>query len=90
LCQKKFKKQQQILQEVVVPISQVKLLMNKIEKDIIVFDGGNIHTPPIHPPEGMRWWSIKVQDLYVDNKVNSDMGSTLPYIDGALLFICLP
>jgi hypothetical protein len=62
----------------------------QIDKDIIVFDGGNIHTPHVHSPEGMKWHSIKVQDLYVDNKVNGDMGLTFPHIDGEFLFIFLP
>jgi hypothetical protein len=76
-----------ILREVLVPSSQVKLSTNEIDKDIVVFDCGNSHTPPIHPLKGMKWRSIKVQDLYDDNKVNGDMGLTFPRIDGALLFI---
>jgi hypothetical protein len=89
-ARKNIKKQQQTLQEIVVPISQVKLSTNKIDKNIIVFDGGNIHTPPLRPKDGKKWCSIKVHDLYINNEVNGDMGLTFPHIDGALPFICLP
>ncbi len=89
-ARKKIKKQQQILWEVVVPISQVKLSMNNIDKDIIVFDGGYINTPPIRPPDGMNCCSIQVHDLYIVDEVNGDMGLTFPRINGALPFICLP
>ncbi len=73
-----------------MPISQVKLSTNKIDKDIIVFDGGNIHTPPICPPDVMKWRSNSVHDLYVDNEVNGDMGLIFSCVDGTLWFIHLP
>jgi hypothetical protein len=64
--------------------------MNEINKNIIVFDSGNIHTPPIRPPDGIKWHSIILHDLYFDDEVNGDMGLTFPRIDGALPFIHLP
>jgi hypothetical protein len=64
--------------------------MNNIDKDIIVFDGGYINTPPIRPPDGMNCCSIQVHDLYIVDEVNGDMGLTFPRINGALPFICLP
>ncbi len=55
-----------------------------------MFDGDNIHTLPICPPEGIEWHSSKVQDLYIDDEANDDIGLTLTRIDGAHLFIHLP
>jgi hypothetical protein len=42
-----------LLQESVVPLSQVKISINEIDSEIIVFDGGNEITPPIRPPDGI-------------------------------------
>jgi hypothetical protein len=44
-----------------VPLTQVKLSINEIDSEIIVFDGGNESTPPIRPPDDIRWRSIPIR-----------------------------
>jgi hypothetical protein len=47
-------------------------------------------TPPIQPPDGIRWRSIPVQDLHVEDELSGDIGLSFPRIDGTSPFICLP
>ncbi len=47
-------------------------------------------SPPIIPPDGIRWRSILVQDLHIEDKIRGDIGLSFPRIDGTSPFICLP
>ena len=75
LCwaRKKCGKIEQLLQEIAVPLTQVKLSNNDIDPIIIVSNGGNEGTPPIRPPEGIRWHSIPIRHLYVEDKLMGDI-----------------
>jgi hypothetical protein len=91
-CQaiKKLKKQQHLLQEVVVPPDQLKLSTKEIDGNIIVFVGGNSHCPSMRPPKGIEWHSHHVSELHIQDETSSHIGLTFPLIDGAPSFICLP
>ncbi len=91
-CQamKKLKKQQCLLQEVVVPPDQLKLSTKEIDNNIIVFDRGNSHCPPIRLPKEIKWRSHHVSELHIQDETSSHLGLTFPCIDGALPFIRLP
>jgi hypothetical protein len=73
-----LKKQEHVLREVVVPMTQLKITTSKIDNEVIVFDGGNNNTPPIHPPNGIQWHSISVRELCTDDKTRGDIGLTFP------------
>jgi hypothetical protein len=92
---KKFRKQQQLLSEVIVPpsINQNLLSASAIQKDIVVVDGGDIGNPSILPPDGINWRSVSVRDgchLYVPDDSNPLRGLTFARIDGVLPFIKMP
>jgi hypothetical protein len=93
-CQamRKLKKQQRLLQEVVVSPDQLKLSTRENEDNIIVFEGGNSHCPPIRPPKatGIEWCSHHVSELHIQDETSIQIGLTFPRIDSALTFICLP
>ncbi len=89
-ARKKFMKQQRVLHEVVIPCNQYKLSIQEIEDDIIVFDGGNLTTPPILPPDGPAWRCIPISKLYVDNETNPNVGLSCLRINNSLPFIWLP
>ncbi len=55
-AQKKRRKQDHLLREMVVPPHQNKLSTTEIDSDIIVFDGGGPMSPPIQPPDGIDSW----------------------------------
>jgi hypothetical protein len=95
LCaKKKFKKQQTLLSKVIVPYNQIKLLsIDKIDSQVVVFDGGNDNNPPIRPPDGVMWHRISIRDgrhIYVDDETNPDRGLTFARIDNSLPFTRLP
>jgi hypothetical protein len=92
LCRarKKQRKQDQLLREIIVPSTQVKISTTQIHSDIIVFDGGGDSTPPIQPPDGFARRSIPVSDLHIEDEVRGDIGLTFPIIDGTSPFIRLP
>ena len=46
-------KQDRLLQEIVVPPTQVKMFTTEIDSEIIVFDGGGQMSPP-----GGIWWRV--------------------------------
>ncbi len=67
LCRarKKQWKQDRMLREIIVPSTQVKFSPTQIDSEIIVFDGGDDTTPPIQPPDGIKWCSIHVRELFI-------------------------
>jgi hypothetical protein len=87
---KKFNKQQRVLCEVAILCNQHKLLIQEIEDQVIVFDGGNPKTPPILPPDGLTWRCMPVSNLYVEDKINPDLGLLCPRFNISLSFIWLP
>ncbi len=91
-CQamKKLKKQQRLLQEVVAPPDQLKLSTKEIDNNIIMFDGGNSHCPPIRLPKRIEWCSHHMSELHIQDETSGHIGLTFPRIDGALPIICLP
>ena len=94
-AKKKFKKQQRLLREVVVPPNvTINLLSTKeIDKEIIVFDGGNNANPPLRPPDGVNWRCISIATgthLHVEDETNPDRGLTYARLNNALPFIRMP
>jgi hypothetical protein len=87
---KKFNKQQCVLCEVAIQCNQHKLLIQEIEDEVIVFDGGNPKTPLILPSDGLTWRCMPVSDLYVEHKTNSNSGLSCPWVNNSLPFIWLP
>ncbi len=83
-------KQDQLLQEIVVPPNQVKMSTTENDSEIIVFDGGGKMSPPIRPADGIQWRSIPVQDLHIDDECSGDNGLSIPRIEGTSPFIRLP
>jgi hypothetical protein len=79
LCRarKKLKRQECVLREVVVHMTQLKITTSKINKEVIVFDRGNNNTPPICPPNGIQWHSISVRELCTEDKTGGDIGLIL-------------
>ena len=80
-AKKKFKKQQRLLQENIVPTNlSFKLLSTQeIDEEIIVFDGGNKDNPPLRPPDGLIWRCISITNdrhIYVDDETNPALGLT--------------
>ena len=51
-AKRKRKKTKGLLEEVFLPANLFTLSSELIDREIIVFDGGNPHTPPIKPPYG--------------------------------------
>ncbi len=49
-----------------------------IDREIIVFDGGNPHTPPIKPPNGVNWQSLSVRLLHIQDNIQPNTGLTAP------------
>ena len=45
---------------------------------------------PIWPPHGIRWHSIPVRDLHIEDTLIGDIGLSFPRIDGTSPFIRLP
>ncbi len=80
--QKKKQKITNLLREVVVPSNQFKLTTQDIDSEIVVFDGGNISSPPIKPPDDILWCSISVNILYVEDEIDPNIGLTFPMMDG--------
>jgi hypothetical protein len=89
-ARKKQRKQDRMLHEIRVPPTQVLLSPNQIDSDIIVFDGGDDSTPPIRPPDGIKWRSIHVRQLYIPDVTDHQFGLSFPKINGASPFILLP
>jgi hypothetical protein len=65
-------------------------LIQKIEDEVIVFDGGNPKTPPILSPEGLTWRGKPISDLYVEVKTNPNLGLLYPWVNNSFPFIWLP
>jgi hypothetical protein len=86
-ARKKFNKQQHVLCEVAIPCNQHKLLIQEIEDEVIVFDGGNPETPPILPLDGLTWRCMPISDLYVEDKTNPNFGLLCPWVNNSLPFI---
>jgi len=87
---KKRLKQDGLLRYIVVPSNQAIMSTTLIDSEIIVFNGGDNGTPPIRPPDGVRWRSIPVRDLHIEDEVRGDIGLSFPRIHGTSPFICLP
>jgi hypothetical protein len=60
-AKKKHQKTQDFLREVIVPPNQFSLTCNKIDSEIIVFDGGDTTSPQIKPPDGIQWRCISIR-----------------------------
>ncbi len=89
-ARKKFNKQQCVLCEVAIPCNQHKLLIQEIEDEVIVFDGGNPKTPPVLLPDGLTWRCMPISDLYVEDKTNPYLDLLCPWVNNSLSFIWLP
>jgi hypothetical protein len=50
----------------------------------------NESTPPIRPPDGIRWHSIPVRHLYIEDELRGYIGLSFPKVNGVLPFIRLP
>ena len=85
--QRKKQKITNLLREIVLPTTQFKITTQDIDSEIVVFDGGNISSPPIKPPDDILWRSISVNRLYVEDEFNPNIGLTFPLIDGVKPFI---
>ena len=92
LCRarKNRRKQDLHLREMVVPPNQVKMSITEIDSKVVVVDGGCEMSPPIQPPHGIRWHSIPVRDLHIEDELSGDVGLSFPRIDGTSPFIRLP
>lgn len=86
----KLQKQRSVLQEIVLSPDHVPFSLSDIEDEIIVFDGGNLSSPPITPPETVQWRRHHISDLHIQDDLNGDIGLTFRRIDGCLPFIRLP
>ena len=89
-ARKKSRKIDNLLREIVVPLTQVKLSINEIDSEIIVFDGGNESTPPIRPPDDIRWRSIPIRHLHIEDELRGNIGLSFQKIEGVSPFIRLP
>ncbi len=74
----------------VVPPNQVKISIAETDSKVIVVDGGCEMSPPIRPPHGIRWHSIPVQDLHIEDELSGDIGLSFSRVDGTSPFIRLP
>ncbi len=73
---------EKLLQEIVVPLTQVKLSINELMEDK--------STPPIRPPEGIIWRSIPIKHCYIQDKLRGDIGLSFLKVNGVSYFIHLP
>jgi hypothetical protein len=88
--QKKKQKITNLLREIVLPTNHFKITTQDIDSEIVVFDGGNISSPPIKPPDDVLWRSISVNRLYVEDEIDPNIGLTFPLVDGVKPFIRMP
>jgi hypothetical protein len=92
-AKRKYKKQNQLLTEVVVPayIQNNFLTNNYVEKNILVFDGGDSNNPLIKPPGSVNWQqiSISVKKFIValDHSDHPNRGLTYAHLDETHPFI---
>jgi hypothetical protein len=92
---RKYKKQNKLLTEVVVPahIKKNLLINHDVEEDILVFDGGDSDNPPIKPPNGVNWQLISISDekyiVALDHN-DPDCGLTYACFDDDHPFIHMP
>jgi len=66
------------------------LTLKEVDKEFIIFDGGNVNNPPILPPDGVIWQSIPISKVHIYDDINPDIGLTITHSDNALPFIHLP
>jgi hypothetical protein len=83
-------KQEAMLRNMTVPTKQFKFSCAEIDNDIIVIDGGTHPCPPICPPKGIKWRSISVQDLHIEDETNGSIGLSYPKMNDISPFIRLP
>ncbi len=67
-----------MLREIIVPSNQVTFSPTQIDSKIIVFDGGDDTTPPIRPPDGIKWRSIHVRELFIQDVTDGQKMPILP------------
>jgi len=89
-AKKKLKKQQRLLVEISQPDSRILFSTEDIDKEVVVFDGGNSSCPMILPPKGVRWRRHHVSDLHIEDDIRGVIGLTFRRVDGCLPFIRLP
>jgi hypothetical protein len=77
-ARKKFNKQKRVLCKVVIPCNQHKFLIQEIEDEVILFDGGNLENPPILLPDRLTWQCMLISDLYVEDNTNPNLGLSCP------------
>ena len=77
-AKRKRKKTKGLLEEVFLPANLFTLSSELIDREIIVFDGGNPHTPPIKPPYGVHWQSLCVRRLHIQDNIEPNIGLTAP------------
>jgi hypothetical protein len=77
-AKRKRKKTKGLLEEVFLPANLFTLSSELIDREIIVFDGGNPHTPPIKPPYGVHWQSLSVRRLHIQDNIEPNIGLTAP------------
>ncbi len=75
-CKEKLQKQQFLLCKVVPLSDQFTFSIADINKDIIVFDGGNSSCPMMTPPKTMKWRGHHVSDLHIQDDLQGDIGLT--------------
>ena len=89
-AKKKERKLTSILRSCSVPPETLKLTLQQIHSEVIVFDGGNSTCPPIKPPDGLQWHSFTVDMLHVEDVTDPNLGLTYHKIDGIRPFIRMP
>ena len=89
-AKKKHRKLQKFLKNIIVPGHQFKLSTHEIDSEIVVFDGGDPSTPSIRPPDGVKWRSIPVTHLHIEDDLRCDIGLTYRQIDGSSAFVRMP
>jgi hypothetical protein len=67
-----------MLRKIIVPSTQVKFSPTQIDSEIKVFDGGDDTTPPIQPPDGIKWCSIHVRELFIQDEAGGQFRLSFP------------
>jgi hypothetical protein len=94
-AKRKYKNQNQLLTEVVVPVYVQNNLLthHDVEKDILVFDRGDSNNPPIKPPNGVNWQQISISGekfIVTLDQNDHNCGLTYAHLDETRPFIRMP
>jgi hypothetical protein len=81
-------KAEQLLEKAILPANQFTLACKQIDRESIVFDGCDPNSPPIKPPDGVRWRSFSVSSFHIQDSIQPNLGMTAPrMVDQMLPFI---